>query len=110
MDKDAFAVRYFEKQGFEMLCAQAYSKNFGLYSMSDIYPLSNVWRENPVLSSRGILLIIGLGRRFLATALQIYFLNNLLQFEHCVAVPHPVGSELAEVDSLADPLESRKSE
>lgn len=30
--KDAFAVRYFVEQGFELLCAQSYAKNFGLYS------------------------------------------------------------------------------
>lgn len=31
-DKDAFAVRLFVAEGFELLCAQSYSKNFGLYS------------------------------------------------------------------------------
>lgn len=29
--RDAFAVRYFVSQGFEMLCAQSFSKIFGLY-------------------------------------------------------------------------------
>ncbi|KAJ3026709.1 UNVERIFIED_CONTAM: Aspartate aminotransferase, cytoplasmic [Siphonaria sp. JEL0065] len=32
LDRDAWAVRYFVDQGFELLCAQSYSKNFGLYS------------------------------------------------------------------------------
>lgn len=32
LDEDAWAVRYFDSRGFEMLCAQCYSKNFGLYS------------------------------------------------------------------------------
>ncbi|ORY53787.1 PLP-dependent transferase [Rhizoclosmatium globosum] len=32
LDKDAWAVRYFVDQGFELLCAQSYAKNFGLYS------------------------------------------------------------------------------
>ncbi|CAG0920891.1 unnamed protein product [Notodromas monacha] len=32
LDKDAFAVRYFEKRGFEFLCAQSFAKNFGLYN------------------------------------------------------------------------------
>ncbi|KAJ3069372.1 Aspartate aminotransferase, cytoplasmic [Podochytrium sp. JEL0797] len=32
LDRDAWAVRYFVEQGFEMLCAQSFSKNFGLYS------------------------------------------------------------------------------
>jgi aspartate aminotransferase len=32
LEKDAWAVRYFVSQGFEVLVAQSYSKNFGLYS------------------------------------------------------------------------------
>uniref|UniRef100_A0A8C7KZU2 Aspartate aminotransferase n=1 Tax=Oncorhynchus kisutch TaxID=8019 RepID=A0A8C7KZU2_ONCKI len=32
LDKDAWAVRYFVTQGFEMFCAQSFSKNFGLYN------------------------------------------------------------------------------
>lgn len=32
LDKDAWAVRYFIKRGFELVCAQSYAKNFGLYS------------------------------------------------------------------------------
>jgi len=31
LDKDAFAVQYFLSQGMEMVCAQSYSKNLGLY-------------------------------------------------------------------------------
>lgn len=30
-DKDAWAVRYFVAQGFQLFCAQSYAKNFGLY-------------------------------------------------------------------------------
>jgi len=30
LENDAFAVRYFVDQGFEMLCAQSFAKNFGL--------------------------------------------------------------------------------
>ncbi|KAJ8284690.1 hypothetical protein COCON_G00035400 [Conger conger] len=30
--KDAWAVRYFVSQGFELFCAQSFSKNFGLYN------------------------------------------------------------------------------
>lgn len=29
---DAWAVRHFVADGFELLCAQSYAKNFGLYS------------------------------------------------------------------------------
>nr|BAM10994.1 aspartate aminotransferase 1 [Buergeria buergeri] len=32
LDKDAWAVRYFVSQGFELFCAQSFSKNFGLYN------------------------------------------------------------------------------
>ncbi|TPX33620.1 aspartate transaminase [Synchytrium microbalum] len=31
LDRDAWAVRYFVDQGFELLVAQSYAKNFGLY-------------------------------------------------------------------------------
>lgn len=31
-NKDAFAVRYFVSRGFELLCAQSFAKNFGLYN------------------------------------------------------------------------------
>ena len=32
LDNDAFAVRYFVNEGFELFIAQSFSKNFGLYS------------------------------------------------------------------------------
>jgi aspartate aminotransferase len=32
LEKDAFAVRYFEQRGFELVCSQSFAKNFGLYS------------------------------------------------------------------------------
>lgn len=32
LDKDAWAIRYFVSQGFELFVAQSFSKNFGLYS------------------------------------------------------------------------------
>ncbi|XP_046383637.1 aspartate aminotransferase, cytoplasmic [Ischnura elegans] len=32
VEKDAFAVRYFAKRGFEFFCAQSFAKNFGLYN------------------------------------------------------------------------------
>jgi len=31
LDRDAFAIRYFAEQGFEMFAAQSFAKNFGLY-------------------------------------------------------------------------------
>ncbi|KAK9964151.1 hypothetical protein ABG768_005349 [Culter alburnus] len=32
LDKDAWSIRYFVSQGFELFCAQSFSKNFGLYN------------------------------------------------------------------------------
>ena len=32
LDTDAWAVRYFVEQGFEVFCSQSFSKNFGLYN------------------------------------------------------------------------------
>ncbi|EEB13298.1 aspartate aminotransferase, cytoplasmic, putative [Pediculus humanus corporis] len=32
LDEDAWAVRYFAEQGFEMLVSQSFAKNFGLYN------------------------------------------------------------------------------
>lgn len=32
LDKDAWAIRYFVSEGFELFVAQSFSKNFGLYS------------------------------------------------------------------------------
>ncbi|KAI7805735.1 aspartate aminotransferase, cytoplasmic [Triplophysa rosa] len=32
LDQDAWAVRYFMSHGFELFCAQSFSKNFGLYN------------------------------------------------------------------------------
>nr|CAD7588345.1 unnamed protein product [Timema genevievae] len=32
LEKDAWAVRYFASQGLEMVCAQSFAKNFGLYN------------------------------------------------------------------------------
>ncbi|XP_039745527.1 aspartate aminotransferase, cytoplasmic [Pararge aegeria] len=32
LDRDAWAVRHFVKRGFELVCAQSYAKNFGLYN------------------------------------------------------------------------------
>ncbi|XP_048061537.1 aspartate aminotransferase, cytoplasmic [Megalobrama amblycephala] len=32
LDKDAWSIRYFVSEGFELFCAQSFSKNFGLYN------------------------------------------------------------------------------
>lgn len=35
LENDSQAVRYFVQRGFELLTAQSFAKNFGLYSTSD---------------------------------------------------------------------------
>lgn len=37
LEDDAWAVRYFVEQGFELFCAQSFSKNFGLYSKCTLF-------------------------------------------------------------------------
>jgi len=32
LDRDAWAVRYFEQRGLEFICCQSFAKNFGLYN------------------------------------------------------------------------------
>ena len=36
VDADAWPVREFVREGFELFVAQSFSKNFGLYSESDV--------------------------------------------------------------------------
>lgn len=36
LDDDAWAIRHFVSQGFELFAGQSFSKNFGLYSKTDI--------------------------------------------------------------------------
>jgi aspartate/tyrosine/aromatic aminotransferase len=38
--QDAYAVRLFSKLGFELLCAQSFAKNFGLYGERSKTPLN----------------------------------------------------------------------
>ncbi|KAI8611573.1 pyridoxal phosphate-dependent transferase [Chytriomyces sp. MP71] len=50
LDRDAWAVRYFASQGFPLLCAQSFSKNFGLYSeragcLTGIFPDADTARR-----------------------------------------------------------------
>ena len=35
LDNDAWAVRYFVEQGFELFVCQSFAKNFGLYGKLD---------------------------------------------------------------------------
>ena len=41
LDKDAWAIRYFVSEGFELFVAQSFSKNFGLYSECTSYTHRN---------------------------------------------------------------------
>jgi len=50
LETDAWAVRYFVDQGFEMFCSQSFSKNFGLYN-ERAGNLSVVVREAAVVAN-----------------------------------------------------------
>lgn len=41
LDADAYAVRYFVEQDFELICCQSFAKNFGLYSKHFSYSHSS---------------------------------------------------------------------
>lgn len=78
LDKDAFAVRYFVDQGFELLCCQSFAKNFGLYN-ERVGNITLVTQDSEALNrslSQITLLIRGMysnppnhGARVVATAL-----------------------------------------
>lgn len=42
LDKDAWAIRFFVSEGFELFVAQSFSKNFGLYSEYTRYALTDI--------------------------------------------------------------------
>jgi len=51
LDTDAWAVRFFVEQGFELFCSQSFSKNFGLYNeragnltvvVNDVAPIASM--------------------------------------------------------------------
>jgi len=78
LDKDAWAVRYFIEQGFELLCCQSFAKNFGLYNerVGNITLVSNTTENLSKVLSQITLLIRGNysnppshGARIVATAL-----------------------------------------
>ncbi|CAH0394397.1 unnamed protein product [Bemisia tabaci] len=56
MDKDAETVRYFVDQGFELMCAQSFSKNFGLYGerVGSLTIVSNCAHTMPHIASKMI--------------------------------------------------------
>ncbi|CAL8138675.1 unnamed protein product [Orchesella dallaii] len=78
LDKDAFAVRSFVQDGFELVCCQSFAKNFGLYN-ERVGNLTIVTNSKEVLAnalSQITLLIRGMysnppqhGARVVATAL-----------------------------------------
>lgn len=61
LDRDVWAVRLFVNKGFEMLCAQSFSKNFGLYgkSLHSRPSLPHVWELGPTECHMGIPAQIG---------------------------------------------------
>jgi len=78
LDNDAWAVRYFVENGFELLCCQSFAKNFGLYNerTGNITLVTNDKETLPKVLSQITLLIRGMysnppnhGARIVATAL-----------------------------------------
>ncbi|KAF7284028.1 glutamate oxaloacetate transaminase 1 [Rhynchophorus ferrugineus] len=62
LDKDAWAVRYFVTQGFELFCAQSYAKNFGLYNerTGNLSVVMNNPSEVPAVKSQITLTVRGM--------------------------------------------------
>jgi len=78
LDNDAWAVRYFVEQGFELICCQSFAKNFGLYNerVGNITIVTNDKDTLPKSLSQITLLIRGMysnppqhGARIVAMAL-----------------------------------------
>ncbi|XP_060526044.1 aspartate aminotransferase, cytoplasmic [Cylas formicarius] len=79
LDKDAWAVRYFVSQGFELFCAQSYAKNFGLYNerIGNLTVVMNNPNEIAAVKSQFTLIVRGMysnppshGSRIVAYVLQ----------------------------------------
>jgi len=62
LDKDAWAVRYFVSQGFELFCAQSYAKNFGLYNerTGNLSVIMSNPKEIPAVKSQITLTVRGM--------------------------------------------------
>lgn len=62
LDKDAWAVRYFIDQGFELFCAQSFAKNFGLYNerVGNLTVVLNNPVDIPKVKSQITLLVRGM--------------------------------------------------
>lgn len=79
LDRDAWAVRYFVKRGFELVCAQSYAKNFGLYNerVGNLTVVTSDAKLEPALRSQLTWIVRGSysnppahGARVVATVLQ----------------------------------------
>jgi len=78
LDKDAWAVRYFVEENFELMCCQSFAKNFGLYNerVGNLTLVSSNSKNIARVLSQITLLIRGMysnppnhGARVVATAL-----------------------------------------
>ncbi|GFG37317.1 hypothetical protein Cfor_03256 [Coptotermes formosanus] len=84
-ENDAWAVRYFTERGFELLCAQSFAKNFGLYNerVGNLTVVVNDTSDLVAVKSQLTLIVRGMysnppnhGGRIVATVL-----NNPQLFE-----------------------------
>jgi len=85
LEKDSWAVRYFVGRGFELLCAQSFAKNFGLYNerVGNLTFVLNDAAYVPKVKSQVTLIVRGMysnppshGARIVA-----YVLNNTQLYE-----------------------------
>ncbi|XP_050307164.1 aspartate aminotransferase, cytoplasmic [Anthonomus grandis grandis] len=85
LDKDAWAIRYFVSQGFELVCTQSFAKNFGLYNerIGNLAVVTNNTACIPAVKSQLTLIIRGMysnppshGARIVS-----YVLNNKELYE-----------------------------
>lgn len=62
LDKDAWAVRFFVKEGLELLCGQSFAKNFGLYNerVGNLSIVLNNPEKIPAVKSQITLIVRGM--------------------------------------------------
>ncbi|XP_030748126.1 aspartate aminotransferase, cytoplasmic [Sitophilus oryzae] len=62
LDRDAWTVRYFVQEGFELFCAQSYAKNFGLYNerTGNLSVVLKSPKEIPAVKSQITLIVRGM--------------------------------------------------
>ncbi|KAF2882696.1 hypothetical protein ILUMI_23481 [Ignelater luminosus] len=110
LEKDSWAVRYFVSRGFELLCAQSFAKNFGLYNerVGNLTFVLNDTSYVPQVKSQVTLIVRGMysnppshGARIVA-----YVLNNPKFYDQWKEHIRTMSSRIIEMrKALRDALE-----